>query len=107
VKSIEEVAQPGIGEGVHLPAPSYWPIVVAVSLPLIAYGLIFNLALCVLGGLVLIAGIYGWGLEGADDEDAIHGHVDGGGHDGHDGGHAEPEADEPATEVSEEVAPVD
>jgi cytochrome c oxidase subunit 1 len=115
VKGIEEVAQPGNGEGVHLPAPSYWPIVVASSLPLICYGLIFNLALCVVGGLLLIAGIYGWGLEGADDEDAIHAHVDGDGHDG-EGGHddgpsAEPEPDpsaaEPASEAAQEVAPVD
>ena len=40
-----EVAQPGDGTGVHLPSPSYWPLVLAVGLPLIGYGLIFNLGL--------------------------------------------------------------
>ena len=28
---------------IHLPSPSYWPIVLAFGLPLIGYGLIFNL----------------------------------------------------------------
>ena len=32
---------------VHLPSPSYWPIVLAFGLPLLGYGLIYNLWLCV------------------------------------------------------------
>ena len=46
----EEVAHDGSnGANVHLPSPSYWPIVVAAGLPFIAYGLIYNLWLCVVG----------------------------------------------------------
>ena len=40
-----EVAQPGDATGVHLPSPSYWPLVLALGLPVIGYGLIFNLGL--------------------------------------------------------------
>ena len=33
--------------GVHLPSPSFWPLVLAIGLPIIGYGIIFNLwALC-------------------------------------------------------------
>ena len=46
-----------------MPLPSYWPVVAAVGLPLIAYGLIFQLALAAIGGVTLLVGIYGWALE--------------------------------------------
>jgi cytochrome c oxidase subunit 1 len=48
---------------IHLPSPSYWPIVLAASLPVIAYGIIFNPLLSVAGGLVLIFAAFGWALE--------------------------------------------
>jgi cytochrome c oxidase subunit 1 len=48
---------------IHLPSPSYWPIVLAVGLPIIAYGIIFNRLLAVFGGAVVLFGIAGWGLE--------------------------------------------
>ncbi|NNF56548.1 MAG: cytochrome c oxidase subunit I [Acidimicrobiales bacterium] len=72
----KEVAQPGNGEGVHLPAPSYWPLVLALSFPLIGYGLIFSLWLCIPGVVLLITALYGWSLEPADDLDDDHGHGD-------------------------------
>jgi len=50
IADTEDVAQDGSATGVHLPAPSFWPLVLAVGLPLIGYGLIFNLWLCVIGG---------------------------------------------------------
>ncbi len=64
-----ELAQPGNGEGVHLPAPSYWPIVVAFGIPIVGYGLIFSLWLVIPGALITLAGLYGWALEPADDLD--------------------------------------
>ena len=48
---------------VHLPSPSYWPIIVAFGLPFIAYGLIYTYWLCALGGLMILGGLYGWALE--------------------------------------------
>ncbi len=74
VKTIEEVAQKGDAVGVHLPSPSYWPLVMALGLPLIAYGLIFHLGFAVAGGILVVSGVYGWALEPATDDEAGHGH---------------------------------
>jgi cytochrome c oxidase subunit 1 len=71
-----DVVQPGDSVGVHLPSPSYWPLVLALGLPIIGYGVIFNLWLCLIGGAVVVAGIYGWATEPADDPDAAHDHDD-------------------------------
>ena len=65
----DDLAQPGNGKGVHLPAPSYWPIVLAFSLPIIGYGLIYTLWLCIPGILLTVVSMYGWALEPADDLD--------------------------------------
>ncbi len=67
-----ELAQPGNGEGVHLPAPSYWPILLAFSIPIIGYGIIFSLWLTIPGALLLTAASFGWALEPADDLDIPH-----------------------------------
>ena len=73
----EEVAMPGDPSRSHLPAPSYWPIVLALAFPLIGYGLIFNMTIAGIGGAVLLAGIIGCALEPPDDEDLPpHGHDD-------------------------------
>jgi cytochrome c oxidase subunit 1 len=46
-----------------MPSPSYWPVVAALGLPIIAYGLIFNMWLVGLGVVVVLVGFYGWILE--------------------------------------------
>jgi cytochrome c oxidase subunit 1 len=51
------------GHGIHLPGPSYYPLVAALGMPLIGYGIIFNWWLVAAGGLVMLAGLYGWVLE--------------------------------------------
>jgi cytochrome c oxidase subunit 1 len=57
---------------IHLPSPSYWPLVVSVGLPIIGLGLIYNHVIAIIGGLVVFAGVYGWAQEPsvADAEDA-------------------------------------
>ena len=85
-----EVAQKGDATNVHLPSPSYWPLVSAAALPIIGYGLIFNLGLAAVGGVLFVLSVFGWGYEPADDPEAHHGHGSGGHDDGHDGdGHDE------------------
>jgi cytochrome c oxidase subunit I len=69
-----DLAQPGNGEGVHLPSPSYWPLVIALGLPLIAYGLIFTLWLALPGVVLVVGGIWGWVLEPATDPEDVHEH---------------------------------
>jgi cytochrome c oxidase subunit 1 len=103
IAKTEDVVQKGDGTP-HLPAPSYWPIVLAFSLPLIGYGIIFNLGFAALGVVVMFVAVYGWGLEPSY-EGGGHGD-DHGGHDAPDGDDhdaAEPEAERPA---EQEEAPV-
>jgi cytochrome c oxidase subunit 1 len=53
-------------EHIHMPSPSYWPVVAAFGLPIIAYGLIYKfLPVCILGGLWVVASLYAWALEPA------------------------------------------
>ncbi len=117
VASLDEVTQKGDATDVHLPSPSYWPLMLAAALPLIAYGLIFNLALAAVGGVLLVLAAYGWGYEPADDPEAHHAHAahgdgdgsggngQGGDSDGHGGDGGEPAAvaaGSPASESGEE-----
>jgi hypothetical protein len=47
-------------EVVHLPAPTAWPVVLALGLTLSAAGLVTNLGISVLGGILIVAGCVGW-----------------------------------------------
>jgi cytochrome c oxidase subunit 1 len=51
------------GHGIHLPNPSFWPIVSAAGLPLLGYGAIFHWWMVALGAVVVLVGFYGWALE--------------------------------------------
>jgi cytochrome c oxidase subunit 1 len=51
------------GHGIHLPGPSYFPVVAALGLPLAGYGLIFSWWLVGAGLVVVLAGFFGWILE--------------------------------------------
>ncbi len=53
------------GHGIHMPSPSYFPLIAAAGLPLIATGLIYDMAIVAAGALVLLVGLYGWILEPA------------------------------------------
>jgi cytochrome c oxidase subunit 1 len=49
---------------IHLPSPSFYPIIVSFGFPIIAYGMIYKTYLvAVVGGLVLLTGLYGWAME--------------------------------------------
>ncbi len=63
---------------IHLPSPSFYPIIVAFALPVIAYGMIYKaFVVSVVGGLILLGGLYAWALEPsaepADHHDDEHG----------------------------------
>ena len=73
VASAEEVCQDGSATDVHLPSPSYWPLILALGFPFIGYGLIYNLWFCVPGGIMILMSIYAWAFEPPDDPDADHG----------------------------------
>ena len=48
---------------IHLPQPSYWPMVVSIGILLAAYGMIFGLPLAIFGTIVGFIGVYAWSLE--------------------------------------------
>ena len=54
---------PAEGQGIHLPSPSYWPVVAAIGLPMIAYGVLYSWWLVGAGFLVALVGFYGWAME--------------------------------------------
>ncbi|MCP4221961.1 MAG: cytochrome ubiquinol oxidase subunit I, partial [Actinomycetia bacterium] len=97
----EELAQPGNPEGVHVPAPSYWPIVGALGLPLVGYGIIFSMWLVIPGVILVLAGAFGWAFEPTDDLDLG---TSGGDDHGHGGNHdADPDSGGVGDELLETV----
>ena len=60
-------------QGIHLPSPSYFPLVVASGLAIMASGLLAADAggpgmiplFAIVGLLILLGGIYGWSFEPA------------------------------------------
>jgi cytochrome c oxidase subunit 1 len=53
----------GGGHAIHMPSPSYMPILAGLGLPIIGYGLIYGYYICIAGGLILLGGLYGWAFE--------------------------------------------
>ena len=56
----------GGGHGIHMPGPSYYPIIAALGFLPLGYGVTFGGALwwlAGLGGALLLVGVYGWALE--------------------------------------------
>jgi cytochrome c oxidase subunit 1 len=52
------------GHAIHMPSPSYFPIIAALGLPILGYGLIFSvLPAVVVGAVVTLTGFFGWALE--------------------------------------------
>jgi cytochrome c oxidase subunit I len=48
---------------IHLPSPSFWPIVLAFGLALIAVGVVSTIVVSIVGVIVLLVAIAGWTLE--------------------------------------------
>jgi cytochrome c oxidase subunit 1 len=48
---------------IHLPSPSYWPLVLAFSFPVLAYGVIYSTILIVVGAAIAVLALFGWALE--------------------------------------------
>ena len=67
VLAIEEA---NADDDVHLPSPSYWPIILAFALPIMAYGVIYNILLIAVGGIIVLLAMFGWALEPATAPDS-------------------------------------
>jgi len=56
-------------EEIHLPSPSYFPIIMAFGLPLIGYAVIYkSIPLALIGVILLLIGGFGWGTEPLEEE---------------------------------------
>jgi cytochrome c oxidase subunit 1 len=65
------------GHGIHLPSPSYFPLVAASGFPIIAYGMVYRVwPVAIFGAIWLLGGLYAWALEPSaephDDHDDEH-----------------------------------
>jgi cytochrome c oxidase subunit 1 len=79
-EEIVELEEKNADAHIHLPSPSYWPIVLAFSFPVIAYGVIYSTLLIVAGAAIAVLALFGWALEPptADDADFDPSSPDGG-----------------------------
>jgi len=70
-EGLEEAAQEPVGR-IHMPNPSYYPILTALGLPIMGYGIIYQqdshafFGLLAAGLLVLLVGAFGWAMEPGD-----------------------------------------
>lgn len=68
---------------IHLPSPSYWPILLALSLPVVGFGIIYNNLIAIIGGGLVILTLYGWALEPSTAPDSDYDPRDDADDDGH------------------------
>ncbi|MFZ0014294.1 MAG: cbb3-type cytochrome c oxidase subunit I [Acidimicrobiia bacterium] len=66
---------------IHLPAPSYFPFVMAMGLPMIGYGIIYHTAtwgkvLIALGVVIALSALIGWGIEPLEEAEEHHDDTD-------------------------------
>ena len=57
---------------IHMPSPSYYPLVASIGLPVMGWGVlaggVLQTVLIALGGLILLSGLFGWVLEPSAEE---------------------------------------
>ena len=53
----------GHGHGIHMPSPSYFPALASLGIMLVGYGAIYHWWIGAVGGVITLAGIFGWGNE--------------------------------------------
>ena len=51
------------GQAIHLPSPSYFPVIAAAGFPVVGYGLLFGVPAVAVGLVIMLAGFFGWALE--------------------------------------------
>ncbi len=63
--AVEEAHGEGGGHGIHLPSPSFMPLIAALGPVIIALGFIYDYALVPVGAAVMLYGVFAWALEPA------------------------------------------
>ncbi len=57
----------GDGHGIHLPQPSFWPLVTSLGIFTGAWGIIYSLPVLAIGGAIMMVGMYAWSFEPVND----------------------------------------
>lgn len=73
VRTAEEIMaeqERNADKNIHMPSPSYWPIVLAFGLPVITFGVIYSHLISVVGGVIVLFAAYGWALESSTAPDS-------------------------------------
>ena len=68
-----EASGPEAEEGehdIHMPSPSYFPLVASLGIVTIGYGLIYHWAVAAAGLVILLGGVFGWSMEPVAEEEA-------------------------------------
>ena len=63
----------GDGHGIHLPSPSFMPLLAAIGFPIVGLGLVYvsdlwMRPLIAVGAAIIVVGLYGWAFEPATEE---------------------------------------
>jgi cytochrome c oxidase subunit I len=48
---------------IHLPSPSYWPLLLAFAMLVLAYGVIYGTIVLIAGAAIAVLALFGWALE--------------------------------------------
>jgi cytochrome c oxidase subunit 1 len=72
--AVEPAAEHGHEEtahslGIHMPSPSFMPLIASLGFPVLATGLIYDYALVPVGATLILVGIFGWAMEPATEEE--------------------------------------
>jgi cytochrome c oxidase subunit 1 len=76
IRAEEEAADAHI----HLPSPSYWPLVLAVGVGILGLGVVYGAPIMVVGAAVVLLASYGWALEPSTADDIDFASPSDGGH---------------------------
>ncbi|MEX0682986.1 MAG: cytochrome c oxidase subunit I [Dehalococcoidia bacterium] len=57
------------GHGIHMPSPSFMPLIASLGFPFVATGLMYDYALVPVGFALILIGFYGWAMEPATEEE--------------------------------------
>jgi cytochrome c oxidase subunit 1 len=61
---VEPAGDHAHGHGIHMPDPSYWPLVIGLGLPLLGYAAVFqNVWFAPFGLVIILFGLFGWAQE--------------------------------------------
>jgi cytochrome c oxidase subunit 1 len=55
---------------IHMPTPSYYPVLLAMGITLIAGGLVSHLSVSIMGAILALFAVYSWAFEPATAPDA-------------------------------------